>query len=97
MLNVLTGVVPTISSKRISSRKFSEMIVSGKTYFIPNKYWSEEATPAEHVLAETIRRCYKYKPDERPTIFEVVEILENAVQDMEKAKGVTRMQILQTL
>lgn len=48
------------------------------------------------MLAELIQKCFAYDPDERPTIFEVVAYLRNAVSESLGADE-TRTDILQAL
>ena len=50
----------------------------------------------EKALAGLIERCFKYDPDDRPTIFEVVSYLRNAVSES-LGEEESRVDILQAL
>lgn len=52
---------------------------NGKTAFIDPRYRSRSVE--EKKLAEIIDECWKYKPDDRPSIFEVVSFLRNSVNE----------------
>lgn len=97
LLTILTGQEPVLSSKTMSSKAFRRGIVDGMTGIIGQKYLNKTGSKAEHALADVIQKCFAYKPEDRPSIFEIVQELERAVQEMEKEKGETRTHILQTL
>lgn len=52
-------------------------LVDGKTAFIDNRYRTRSF--AEGQMVELIERCWRYKPEDRPDIFEVVGFLRNAL------------------
>jgi hypothetical protein len=52
------------------------MIMAGRTAFLDDRY--RNSTDAERVLVETIEKCWKYNPSDRPSIFEVAQTLRDA-------------------
>jgi serine/threonine protein kinase len=99
MLTILTGETPHISSKtKMKSKAFRKGLIDGMTGYIDPKYRdATSSSKAEQALAEVIQKCFAYKPEDRPSIFEVVEELESAVEEMENDTGKTRIQFLQLL
>lgn len=59
-----------------------ELIKAGKTAFLDERYRTR--SEAERVLVETIEKCWKYNPDDRPTIFEVAQTLRVAWEKLRK-------------
>lgn len=51
----------------------------GEIAYIDPRYLTR--SKEEKALAELIEKCFVYEPDDRPTIFEVVSYLRNAVSD----------------
>lgn len=71
--SVLTGIMVHVSR---SSDDAHRRIVNGETEPIADFYYGNPSTAA---LAEVIELCWTYDADERPTIFEIVRLLEKAV------------------
>jgi len=102
MLTILTGEEPDVPIERGQDEKwqkaFTRSIMAGKIGYIDPKY--DDATTSsnpEFHLAKMIRKCFSYNPVDRPSIFEVVQELELAVEEAEKEKGETRIQFLQSI
>lgn len=74
LYSVLTGIMVYVDR---GSDEAHRRIVDGKTEPIPDSYYEE---PSWAALAEVIELCWTYDVDERPTIFEIVEVLEKAVE-----------------
>ena len=74
LYSVLTGIM--VHSER-SSHEAHQRIVEGKTEPIADSYYEE---PSLAALAEVIELCWTYDVEERPSIFEVVQVLEGAVK-----------------
>ena len=54
-------------------------IIGGKTAFIDDRYRTRSY--AEGKMVELIEQCWRYNPQDRPDIFEVVRFLRNAIQE----------------
>lgn len=54
-------------------------LIDGKTAFIDNRYRTRSY--AEGQMVELIERCWSYKPEDRPDIFEVVRFLQSALRE----------------
>ena len=74
---ILTGTM--VHSDRESSEAV-QRIVDGITEPIADTYYEEPSTAA---LAEAIQMCWTYLPEKRPTIFELVQFLEDAKEKRE--------------
>ena len=74
LYSVLTGIMVHVSR---SSNEAHKRIVDGITEPIADLYYEEPSTAA---LAEVIELCWTYDAEERPTIFEIVQLLEKAVK-----------------
>ncbi len=56
-------------------------IISGDTLYIPDYY---KDSPSSSALAGVIKACWTYSPEDRPSIFEVVNSLEEALASQEE-------------
>jgi serine/threonine protein kinase len=72
--SVLTGIMVF---NNVSSEEAHRRIVEGETEPIADFYYNE---PNLAALAEAIEMCWTYDVEERPSIFEVVQFLEQAVK-----------------
>jgi hypothetical protein len=88
----LTGLNPLYDVRHNSI--FTKKILNGETAFIDPRY--HDRSPSEAVLAELIPKCYAFKPEDRPTIFEIVDVLKNAVSK-NLGPGMTRAKVLQSI
>jgi len=57
-------------------------VASGEIAFIDPRY--KTRSYAEKKLVEIMEKCWKFDPDERPEIFEVVQYLRNAIRENDK-------------
>lgn len=57
--------------------EFDERIVEGETVEIPDIY---EELPASELLVRAIKACWTYDVEDRPSIFDLVAFLEQAVE-----------------
>ena len=73
---LLTGLYPFYDG---DSNRVKKLVKKGETAFIDPRY--KERSFAEKSLAELIPRCWKYNPDDRITIFELVDELRSAAQE----------------
>ena len=73
---LLTGTHVWHGTRDFDSR--IERIVEGEQRQIAEFYYK---APSSRLLAETITMCWTYYPEERPSIFRVVEFLERAVAE----------------
>ena len=97
MLTILTGQEPKVSSQKLDSKAFRKAIIDGMTGYIDPKYQDGTSSKAEEAMAKVIKKCFAYKPEDRPSIFEVVAELETAVKEVESDTGKTRIQFLQSI
>lgn len=79
MYSLLTGLRPFYDSQ--STEEVQERIMHGDTPAIDSRY--RKRSFVEGKLVEIIERCWAYEPDDRPTIFEIVEFLRDAVVEFE--------------
>ena len=63
--------------------KVKDRIKKGEKAYIDPRY--KERSVAEAKLVEIIDRCHEFKPDDRPSIFEVVEFLRTALNQVDEA------------
>jgi serine/threonine protein kinase len=90
MYVLLTGLNPFYNvetTKEVISLIFQQQ----KAYIDPR--WKERS-PAEAKLAEIIPKCFEYEPKNRISIFEVVDYLKHAVNEL-LHDGMTRESVLQ--
>lgn len=71
-----------------------QAIVNGSTSYIDPRFKSRSKEEAK--LVEIIEACYIYDPDQRPSVFQVVELLKEAVSES-LGDELTRAQVLQSL
>jgi hypothetical protein len=90
MYTLLTGLNPIYTVRR--DKEFTKLIINGTTAFIDPRY--KQRSPAEAKLAELIPRCFRYKAEDRSTIFEIVSFLSDAVAET-LDHGMTREKVLQ--
>ena len=77
MYSLLTGLWPFYDEDK--TKVAQARVKSGVKPFIDPRYLKEKSL-AEAKLAEIIDRCYAHKPEDRPSIFEVVEFLRDALK-----------------
>ena len=80
--SLLTGLMVY---KDYSSSERHQRIVDGLTE--PIGPYLESSNSAEATLAEVIEWCWVHDVDDRPEIFEVVEFLEHAVENIRKIES----------
>ncbi len=90
MYTLLTGLNPLYDSK--STKDVVQQVLAGKTAYIDPRW--KERSPAEATLAELIPRCFEFKPQNRISIFELVDHLKKAVSELLQ-DGITRESLLQ--
>jgi hypothetical protein len=61
---------------------FQQKVINGKLPFIDPRYRTRSFE--EGKLVEIMEQCWKYKPDDRPSIFEVVHFLRDAVEESDR-------------
>jgi serine/threonine protein kinase len=89
MYTLLTGLNPFYDSK--STKEVIQQVQAGKTAYIDPR-WKERSS-AEATLAELIPQCFEYKPQNRISIFELVDHLKKAVNELLQ-DGITRESVL---
>jgi hypothetical protein len=83
MYGVLTGLEPfydehdDYDNVRVRVRK-------GEKAYVDPRY--KERSLAEAKLAEIIDMCHEFEPSARPTIFEVVKFLRQAMKEVDEAE-----------
>jgi hypothetical protein len=68
--------------------------MEGQTAYIDPRYSTRSKEDAR--LAEIIEQCFRFNPDDRPSVFEVVAFLRNAVTEC-LGENVSRKEILKDL
>lgn len=63
----------------LSLEKLKEAVMHGKTAFIDPRF--QKRSFAESKLAEIIPLCWRYDPRQRIDIFQLVDLLRNAVEE----------------
>jgi hypothetical protein len=76
MYYVLTG--STVFPEAKTTTEYQERIMNGQKPPIDPRY--RQRSFAERTIVDIIERCWIYNPDERIDIFEVVQILRDAVK-----------------
>lgn len=76
MYSLLTGLYPFFDEEH--TKQIQERVKAGEKPYIDQRY--NESSMAEAKLAEIIDRCHSYDPDDRPSIFEIVEFLRDALK-----------------
>jgi serine/threonine protein kinase len=77
MYSVLTGL--WVFYDEHDDDKVKRRIKNGETAYIDPRY---KEGLAEAKIAEIIERCHAFKPDDRPSIFEVVDFLRKALTEV---------------
>jgi serine/threonine protein kinase len=77
MYSLLTGLYPLYHET--DTHKVQKLLIKGRIGYIDPRY--KERSFAEAKLAEIIPLCWKYDPDERISIFELVTRLRRAVAE----------------
>jgi hypothetical protein len=62
-----------------------QKLIDGKTAYIDPRY--KKRSYAEQQLVKALEQCWEYKPDDRPSIFELVDQLRKAVSENIRMKG----------
>lgn len=83
MYALLTGLWPFYDVE--STQVAQERVKSGIKPYIDPRYQKEKSL-AEAKLAEIIDRCYSHKPEDRPSIFDIVEFLRDALKQIRESK-----------
>jgi hypothetical protein len=89
---LLTGLNPFYDDA-VSLHHVQKRIKDGETAYIDPRY--AKRSKAERVLVSVIDKCHEYYPKDRPTIFEVVKELSQAVSELIEQQGISRASILQ--
>ena len=78
--SILTGLL--VNGVYTTSQAHSR-IVHGKTEDIDVSFF-ESRSPAEYALVKIIQLCWTYDAEDRPSIFDIVALLENALKSLSK-------------
>lgn len=78
---LLTGLMVFHESETYEETQ--ERVANGEKAFIDPRY--KERSLAEAKLVEIIEKCHEYYPEDRPSIFEVVELLLEALEEVYEA------------
>lgn len=84
MYALLTGLYPFYDSESDTVAK--NRVKHGIKAYIDPRYLKERSL-AEAKLAEIIDRCWAFKPENRPSIFEVVAFLRDALKQVREESG----------
>jgi len=77
---LLTGLRPFYS--QFSEKRFRRDLINGETAFIDPRF--RDRSFAESKLVDIIPLCWKYDPNDRIDIFELVRLLREAVKENEE-------------
>lgn len=80
MYALLTGLWP-FYDETDSGKKAKDRLKLGEKPFIDARY--RHRSYSEGLLVELIEKCWAYKPDERPSIFDIIKILRPAADRVE--------------
>ena len=90
MYGLLTGLM--VFEEADSYDEVQDHVRAGERPYIDPRY--EERSLAEAKLVEVIDKCHEYYPEDRPSIFEVVDILWQALEEiydeMDRLKTVSK-------
>lgn len=75
--SAMTGLWPFYENE--DDEVVQKELIDGKTAFIDDRYRSRSF--AEGKMVELIEQCWRYNPQDRPDIFEIVRFLRNAIQE----------------
>ncbi len=93
LYGLLTGLNPLYDSESVETTQ--TRIIKGEVGFVDPRY--SKRSKAERALVRIIKKCFEYEPGDRPTIFEVVQELQRAVEKLLEQKGISRESILKEL
>eukprot|EP00980_Cylindrotheca_fusiformis_P028443 scaffold22599_cov139-Cylindrotheca_fusiformis.AAC.34 len=91
MYGLLTGLYPLYW---MDDKQMKKAVMRGETAYIDPRY--KTRSPEEGRLAEIIEQCFRFSPDDRPSIFEVVTFLRRAVVEC-LGENVSSREILKRL
>ena len=80
LYSMMTGLWPFYENE--DDGFVQKELVNGVTAFIDDRYRTRSY--AEGKLVELIDQCWRYKPEERPDIFEIVHYLRKVISEAEK-------------
>jgi len=82
LYSILTGLWVFYDADNYAN--IAQRIQQGETAYINPVYLDPHTSPsrAEHHLATIITHCHEYNPQDRPSIFEVVDFLRKAVEEI---------------
>ena len=78
MYSVLTGLWPFYDAE--SEKVIINRVKNGVKPYIDPGYKHKSIAAAK--LTEIIEQCYAFKPEDRPSIFEIVEFLQDALREV---------------
>ena len=84
MYSLLTGLWVFYDTD--SDRTIQKRVKEGEKAYIDPRY--KERSLAEAKIAEIIDQCHEYNPDDRPSIFEVVKFLREALEEFNEMEDV---------
>ena len=87
MYSVLTGLYPFYDEE--STKIAQNRVKKGVKPYIDPHY--KDKSYAEAKLAEIIDRCYAFKPEDRPSIFEIVEFLREALREVRQGGDMKKL------
>lgn len=87
---LLTGLNPFYNIE--TTKEIISLVLQQKKAYIDPRWMKR--SPAEAKLAELIPKCFEYEPKNRISIFEVVDYLRHAVNEL-LDDGMTRESVLQ--
>lgn len=82
LYSILTGLWVFYDADNYAN--IAQRIQQGETAYINPVYLDLHTSPsrAEYHLATIITHCHEYNPQDRPSIFEVVDFLRKAVEEI---------------
>jgi hypothetical protein len=86
MYSVLTGL--WVFFDQPDYKKVQTRVKKGETAYIDPRF--QEASQEEAKLATIIERCFAFDPDDRPSVFEVVAFLKQALNDVSEGEEATK-------
>lgn len=101
LYGLLTGLVPfyetlgEVDEDDDIDKAVVSKIKKGRMPYLDPRYKNHSLPEA--ILTDVIRACYTYDPEERITIFEAVDRLQSAVDDLIISKGKSREDLFQSL
>eukprot|EP00934_Nitzschia_sp_Nitz4_P000581 Nitzschia sp. Nitz4//scaffold184_size43902//14104//16178//NITZ4_007280-RA/size43902-processed-gene-0.14-mRNA-1//-1//CDS//3329539645//581//frame0 len=93
---VLTGLSPFYElDEDGEQRDPKERMVEGETAFIDPRY--AKRSEAEFTIVKVLLRCFAYNPEDRASIFEIVDMLSGPTERILSELDTTRAEVLQSL